>query len=381
MTGALEAERPRRTIAAVLQWTLVAVLSLGVLAFVGYGLRNAVVWDVGDTGIATTGDMVTINVEPGSSAARAGLRDGDHIEPAAMSLRDRLIFMWFTAKAGQQATIVVRRGSSVRSYEVTVAPVPRTAVRLTSQIVLALASIFGLVLSAAVLVRVRSIDAMALALFLSGYLGILIESVGHLGAAAVIGTTILWTLSVAGSLLLAARASGTPRKERLLVGAGTLLFLFTYAGPLAAFLVAGLIPPRPIQWLVVGNVPVFAVSATCFAILAIALTQARGPGRIRVQWFAAAFACFLLDEVVNDLPLFAQFAFSESVPLALWLLNALANLLLAYPILRHDLFGVGFVVNRAAIYAVMTAVIVGAFAGGNWLIGTALKVSRPRLTR
>lgn len=363
---------PRRTIPAALQWTLVVLLLLGAAVLAGSVIRNAVVWDVGDTGIATTVDLVTINVEPGSSAARAGLRDGDRIEPEAMSLRDRLISMWFAAKAGQQATIVVRRGASVRSYQVTVAAVPRTAVRLTSQIVQALVSIFGLVLSASVLVRVRSIDAVALALFLSGFLG-QIGSIDSFGAAMVIGMTLVWTLSNAGSLLLVARASGVARWERLLVAAGTVLFIFTYTGPLAALLLAGLVPPQPIPWLIAENIAPTVGYATCFAILVIGLAHERGPGRVRVQWFAAAFAGFLLVQGVNNLGLLRQFAFSEWLPLALWLLEALAIMLLAYPILRHDLFGVGFVVNRAAIYAVLTAVIVGVFAGVNWLIGTALK--------
>jgi hypothetical protein len=45
----------------------------------------------------------------------------------------------------------------------------------------------------------------------------------------------------------------------------------------------------------------------------------------------------------------------------------------AYPILRHDVFGVGFALNRAVIYGILTAVVVGVFAGTNWLIGLALK--------
>jgi hypothetical protein len=41
----------------------------------------------------------------------------------------------------------------------------------------------------------------------------------------------------------------------------------------------------------------------------------------------------------------------------------------------RPLFDIGFVVNRAAIFAVLTGLLIGVFAGLNWLIGTALKSS------
>jgi hypothetical protein len=49
--------------------------------------------------------------------------------------------------------------------------------------------------------------------------------------------------------------------------------------------------------------------------------------------------------------------------------------MLGVAIARRDIFDVGFVVNRATIYAVVTGLLVGAFAGLNWLLGSALKSS------
>jgi hypothetical protein len=55
------------------------------------------------------------------------------------------------------------------------------------------------------------------------------------------------------------------------------------------------------------------------------------------------------------------------------LAGTLGTLAYAYPVLRHDVFGVGFAVNRAVIYSLVTGLVVGAFAAANWFLGLALK--------
>lgn len=379
MYGALEPDRPRRTISVVVQWSLIALLVVLAIAQTAVGTRDILVWDMGNTGIATPSDLVTIVVQPGSAAQRAGVRNGDRIDPGAMALHDRLVFLGQAATAGQEATLAVRRGNESLAFRYRMDPVPRTVIAVAGRLEALLVGAFALLLGAFVLARTPSVDAVTFALFSLSWCQLWLIGPGQpddLVIPATIAQDVTNALSVAGVLLLAVRAGqpypGRRRNEWLAIGAAAIYLPF-YAASDSGIAIGAVVPAPFVQWMWGELYPVLLVDAVCFAIVLTATVRARGAARVRPQWFAAGFACWLLGVGAADLYRLPQFAWGDWVQLAGFAPFVLGQCLFAYPIARYDLFGVGFIVNRATIYAVVTAIIVGAFAGANWLIGTTLK--------
>jgi hypothetical protein len=102
--------------------------------------------------------------------------------------------------------------------------------------------------------------------------------------------------------------------------------------------------------------------------------RSHGPARIRLRWVTIGFGClvagYFSDFVRDFLPALDLVVWPEFVMLSL---TSAGFATLGFAIVRHELFDVGFVINRAAIYTALTAVLVGAFAGLNWSIGALLK--------
>ena len=99
--------------------------------------------------------------------------------------------------------------------------------------------------------------------------------------------------------------------------------------------------------------------------LAISFAKSRGADRPRMLWVLASFAVGFAGLAVgivqqlhgrSDWASFALLA----IPFGL-----------TYAILRHRVFGVVFVINRAVVYAVVSAVVVAAFLIAEWLLSLA----------
>jgi hypothetical protein len=100
--------------------------------------------------------------------------------------------------------------------------------------------------------------------------------------------------------------------------------------------------------------------------------------RARTVWALAAFGGSMLAIEANVVGAVIQTALAAHVDdavnamasrivISLSTLSELFPLLAIYPILRHRLFDLGFVVNRATLYSVLTLAAVATLAGVNWL--------------
>ena len=99
--------------------------------------------------------------------------------------------------------------------------------------------------------------------------------------------------------------------------------------------------------------------------LAISFAKSRGADRPRMLWVLASFAVGFaglavgIVQQLNNRSDWASFALL-AIPFGL-----------TYAILRHRVFGVVFVINRAVVYAVVSAVVVAAFLVAEWLLSLA----------
>ena len=347
---------------------------------VAYAIRSVTGADLGNIAFYTPNDLVTISVQPNAPAERAGVRDGDRIDGPAMTLRDRLIVLGGANVAGQPVTLAVRRNGTPMTFRYRLDSAPLTPAAIVSRIGFLVLAIVALLLSAVVVARAPTGDAACLWLF--SLLSVSSTSVttylpSTVAVADLVFNDVCFAAGLSGALLLAVESAGEPtyrvRDRVLVLVAGGALLAFALETD-SRFVILGDAPPIALQWLSVSFLQYALVYLAAAMIATRAAIRARGSHRIRLQWYASGFALWVLANLIAvaafripDLFFSNAFLF---VPVILFLAGQLT---IAYPIVRQDLFGVDFVINRAAIYAVVTGVIVGAFAGGNWVIGTALK--------
>ncbi len=99
--------------------------------------------------------------------------------------------------------------------------------------------------------------------------------------------------------------------------------------------------------------------------------------RAKTAWAIAGFLGSILCQTAawvvvaagsNSAPIVTRFGLLFGIEArGLDVLGNLFPLLAIYPILRYRLFDLGFVINRAALYSVLTLAAVGTLAGVNWL--------------
>jgi hypothetical protein len=99
--------------------------------------------------------------------------------------------------------------------------------------------------------------------------------------------------------------------------------------------------------------------------LAISFAKSRGADRPRMLWVLSSFAVGFTGLAVGIV--------QQSSGHSDWASFALLAIPfgLTYAILRHRVFGVVFVINRAVVYAVVSAVVVAAFLVAEWLLSLA----------
>jgi hypothetical protein len=117
----------------------------------------------------------------------------------------------------------------------------------------------------------------------------------------------------------------------------------------------------------------FAPLPIAAAILAWRYARSSTVVRAQTAWALAGFGISILAQIVYNANVAFVYAFTlhgDDLRIVNNLIIVLANLsplLAIYPILRHRLFDLGFVVNRATLYSVLTLAAVGTLAGVNWI--------------
>lgn len=124
-------------------------------------------------------------------------------------------------------------------------------------------------------------------------------------------------------------------------------------------------------WIATRPVPLFAavVGPPAIALLCavVAVRAASGAERPRVAWATGSLAVLYLFGIAT-----VQSYFTTNAVLYYWILNAawfVAPLGLMYALLNRRLLDVGFVLNRAAVFASVSLLVVGMFTLAEWALG------------
>ena len=368
---------------STVRWLLIALtVLLAGFNVVASSIITAV-WPFGDPGYSQHWpDLVIRAVRPGYPAERAGVRPGDTIALARLPFHDRLTVIGYrgplrgeitqldVTRAGVDRTFVIRNGASAYNVRIVVASV----VSVLTDFMIAALVIF-------VLLRSATVEAFALCGLATLFFqpnGWSIDYFGGDVADAVYSgflSDLLGGVVVTSMIVLALRAMGrlTHRRwfERGAIAFGLAMYaLLQYSDIL--ILVYGKIPPKLVT--VGAQNELLLPALAMIVIVATAFFRARGPARVRLRWATIGFALiagdFLIYYTLSQFPAFDFVVWPSFV--YLFVINAGFGTL-GFAIVRRDLFDVSFVINRAAIYATLTALLVGAFAALNWSIGVVLK--------
>jgi hypothetical protein len=346
---------------ALLLWDVIADLKLS----------GEIGWDnVGAFPIAT----VTY-LKPGLPAIRGGLRVGDKVNGAVGSIADRVrALRWI---AGVPQTLAVQRGN--RYLYVRVVPI---AAEMDSSFWLTVA-LCAWATGFATIVALRGIGRRAQLLtwlillnVLNGVIGSGLLSGGELGFYSpwpwVTATITLFVSSIVGGLAIASLAIVATTFARPVSSLRNVLTIAAYiaAAIAAVFSMAqGLRIITPwVDWVSMSAAALTALNSIA-VLLAAACAVAALTSVRRAEWQKAAW---LLVPLISAwlIGLLWSVAFSGSSG-AFWhirdlliassITSFLLTVALTYAVLRRRLLDVDFVINRAAVFAAVSVIVVGVF--------------------
>ncbi|MGC9991589.1 MAG: GAF domain-containing protein [Candidatus Cybelea sp.] len=327
-------------------------------------------------------DLTIQSIEPGGASEQGGLRAGDRVDLRANNLLDRFSLTG-QPLAGRPVTILVLRDSAQRTAVVT--PRPPNLRRRWDAFFNWPGQVWIAVLAALIVWRRSSVREMRLlCLALISYA--LWQITAPFAFAAPwtwvyvvfrIGTVFFGPLAVA-FWATCAGCFGAPLSQARRTFQ-TLCYVFVAASiALGCAGVLGVVTlwfdPLRVSWLAAG--PVFGLAL--FAALGcgvLAIAASHGIDQRRAAWLLAPpallfFARYMLDGAATHLH-------SYDVYLAINYFYSLVlfttPLVVTYVALSRRLIDIGFVLNRAAVFGIVSAIVIGVFiliewAASEWLV-------------
>lgn len=370
-------------------WRIVLLLVLG-LAIIHpiFFSSRALFAPIGDLGFSMNGDRV-VGVVPSGSAAAAGLHVGDRIDLKTTS-QDMRPYVGnnptYSEVPGMRVTFAVAGAGAPhfvtmvsRSYSPTTAE--KVLFIVGDLAIVALVSIGTIV----VLLRPSLMTwgfywfAILIAPQIAGE-GIWFLSLPVGWEIAEIALASIATApTVAGSLLFALRfphdaAVGWRREvERFVPLLLVVGFATDYLGGVVPLLFGVFV-----DWLGLAS-GVLLVGVEIVAISALISTYlgSRGEDRQRIKWALLGLVVGLGGSAILYSGVFSLVpVVSQDLVYSLEVLNVLAPLAAAYAILRNRIIDVNFVISRALVYGVLTAIVVGVFALIDWLFSSVFANAR-----
>lgn len=373
---------------------LLAICALAALAQVAdladaTGIGGAPPW-LGRWG-ANTGassspfNLTVTSVDPAGPAARAGLRRGDLIDIRANTLVERYSLLEVPLN-GRPLILSVRRGSLHRKLTV----IPQ-ALKLTWNFWLSTFAALWLLLFAALIAwRAADMHMRLLSLWIAAFVltGALIDFAAPSAWVYVFLSVSAYVVGPLSVALLAAFASGfaqpLSRPRRI-----TQWLCYAFIAIFAAISLIGTVGVITLRFdplpLVEGNAGlVCAAAAVLMAVLCgvLAIAASRGVERQRAVWtlvpLASFFCLFILGLIASSSSL--SYSYTILVSLVTTLVLLTAPVALTYAALSRRLIDVGFFLNRATVFTIVSAIVIGAFvlaewAAGAWLAGTTRTAS------
>jgi hypothetical protein len=335
--------------------------------------------------LAYTNGFEVVGVDPGTSAARAGIAIGDHLDFRSSTLHDRIVGLEYQpARPGETVRFVLVHGNASR-------PVTLTAQLLTPSesgqaLFSPLASFlrlagFGYIAVALVILMQRpSRMTWGLFLYLVSVTNVTLYRFPENALPVVeLASDLLTVAGIVGLLIFAARfpddraVGWRGQLDRWAIAAGALFAVPNLAWD-AESLFAG---KSPSAWMSYGST-LGALVLILIGFVALVATYVAAPKtqRQRLQWVIAGVLFTFLSYATS----WARY-WSTAYPLAtadavLWtatVLYAIAPFTIAYAVVRQRVFEISFVISRTLVYTIVTATIVGIFALVEWVAGQMLE--------
>lgn len=369
MSGGREIDRQSRLWRTV----LLALCALAALLTL-----HETIFYIGDTGVSVgrqqSSFVYRIGVAPAGPAYAAGLRTGDRIDVRLLTVSQRVAQS--NPAPGQTVVFpVIDSNGKLRKT------VPVTAIRAAdTDIWLALASHFWFIAFALALVWRRPTDkpARVLAiLLLSLVFGAVLQNVPTRWPLLTATLYLSFAVPYCGSSIVLAFytrffGASTPLR-RLLLGATILTAVAWAANAILvtlAYWMAWSVPSA----VTTGTVPAalaYLLPALPILCVLAAVPQTRGEERQRLLWVTLPNMLFMLGDIVF-------LATSAALPgrletLLISVEEFLMPLGLTYATFNRRVIDLGFVLNRAAIFSVVSIVLVGTFVLVEWALGEWLK--------
>jgi hypothetical protein len=316
-------------------------------------------------------NLSVTSVDRGGPAARAGLRRSDLIDIRANTLAERYSLLE-TPLNGRPLILSVHSGSLQRELTV----IPRASMLTWIFWLFTFAALWLLLFAALIAWRGADLPQMRL-------LSLWIATFVFTGALIGFATPWAWmyvlqniSVSVVGPLsvaLLAAFASGfaqpLSRPRRI-----TQWVCYTFLAIFTAISLVGTIGVITLRFdplpFIDGNAGVVSIAAAVLvAVLCglLAIAASRGVERQRAVWTLVPLAAFFCSFIVG---LIATSSSSYADTIVVGLVSSLvlltAPVALTYAALSRRLIDVGFFLNRAAIFTIVSAIVIGAFILAEW---------------
>jgi len=362
----------------------VVALAIVVLAYSLPDLRRT--WQpLGNLGYASDSNNVISGVDVDSAAAKAGLKVGDRIYIASADKKYRGDLLGgVTSAPGQRVTFVIHRGG--REHQVTLVSEPESMGVTTQFIIIGRELVLLLFVGIGALLVLRHPSTATwgfylycLGLNVAPYTVALTSAPFPWNYAIWIFASLMQQAGFVGVLIFATvflheRIRGWRNIVYRVVPFALLVMCALSAYTNFAYGWLGW-PGQTLANLLF----LMQVVATLVAIYAFVDTyvRAQGSNRQRVRWVILGFGIALIAYVTDSILESGSFG---NPPYWLHgflnLTSVVVPLTVAYAVIKHRVIDVSFVVSRGLVYAILTSLLVGAFALIDWLFIDKLKLAR-----
>ena len=319
--------------------------------------------------------MEVLSIDPGHGADLAGLRPGDLIDVRANTPAERF-WLFGQPPTGRPVTVLARRGDHQRRF--TIVP-QRTAIARQLFLAPIWIGFIWIALFAGVIAWRRSDDAQMRSLCLLLITYAFWETTNQ----HYISSPLLWVLVVAavtnvlGTLTVAFWAgcagSFAPSRSPLRRGAQWLCYAFVgisiAVGLLKIFGIATLQVDPIALGSIVSALPFMLACLAATVCTILALTATRGEEQQRAVWslFPGAILIVLGFGAESIQGVSKSYELAWGVYYVASAFNMLIPIVLTYVALNRRLLDIGFVLNRAVVFAIVSTLLIAAFVLVEWI--------------
>jgi hypothetical protein len=328
------------------------------------------------------------SVDPGTSAAQAGIVPGDQIDFTRSSVHDRIVGLSYQpAIPGERITVAIVHAGGTRTATLEARPPTAAESQQAGFSILPsflrLAGFVYIAVALVILLQRPSRMTWGLFLYLMSATSITTYRFpDSLFLVAEFASDVLSIAGLVGLIIFAARfPSGLPTTrakawlDRSAIPIGALFAIPNLAWDASALLRGS----SPADWMSLGST-LAALVLILVAAIALGQTYLATPAqeRQRLQWVIAGVLMTLISYAADWARYWeAAYPLVTSAPL-IWisaLLYTAGPFTLAYAVVRQRVFDISFVISRTIVYGVLTASIFALFAFIEWLLGRLIEHS------